>query len=142
MEKTSAASLTGFAKLLVACERREAPSDANGEGSFPACEKLRNPLCSLFGVGGFRPLLMRAVAIAKSRVLWLSKLQVDEKGRLKGFAELSPELEPATLEEGEIALLTELLGLLVTFIGHALTASLLQQVWPECPGLSFENTSL
>jgi len=40
------------------------------------------------------------------------------------------QLDKEEIANGEVALLAQLLGLLVTFIGEAVTARLLEDAWP------------
>jgi hypothetical protein len=61
----------------------------------------------------------------------LCALQVNPDGSLKGLHELEAKLDSRLVAEGQVVLLSELLGLLVTFIGPALTLQLLQDVWPK-----------
>jgi hypothetical protein len=43
------------------------------------------------------------------------------------------ELDQKEISDGENALVAQLLGLLVTFIGEPLTLSLVREVWPGAP---------
>src|SRR6185437_15796686 len=58
-------------------------------------------------------------------------------GSLKGLDELASQAQEET-QEGGVVLLTQLIGLLLTFIGNDLTLRLVQDVWPEA---SFEGMS-
>ena len=129
-----------FAEKVLACESsllEEAGIKALP--AFHACDKLRSPLRKVFGLEGFRPLLFRAVVLAGAKCPWIRQLQVTADGALGGFAELKPPLDRATLEEGENVLIAELLGLLVTFIGPALTLSLVHDTWPALETLKLED---
>ena len=42
-------------------------------------------------------------------------------------------LTDAEIAEGEAVLVAQLIGLLVTFIGEALTLHLLHEAWPQAP---------
>jgi hypothetical protein len=46
------------------------------------------------------------------------------------------KLDPRAIAEGEVVLVADLLGLLVTFIGPALTVQLLGDVWPNLDDLN------
>ena len=100
---------------------------------FSACEKLRPYLATLMGKGGFRALLLRALAVANAEVLWLRRVQVKEDGSLEGLDELHGQLKPDELLEGRVVLLAQLLGLLVAFIGVNLTVGVLRDIWPAVP---------
>jgi len=54
------------------------------------------------------------------------------------YPEQKAALALAEMVQGEIVLVAQLLGLLVTFIGQSLTWSLLQEVWPGLPMKEFE----
>jgi hypothetical protein len=100
--------------------------------AFRVCEKLSRPLVGLTGVGGFRSLLSRALALASAEADWLRGMRVDADGSLEFPAEMA-QLERKEVAEGEIALTTQLLELLVTFIGEPLTLSLVRHVWSTAP---------
>jgi hypothetical protein len=57
-------------------------------------------------------------------------VQVGADGSLKGLDELGPEGDNDRFGGGAI-LITQLLGLLLTFIGEGVTFHLVQDVWPE-----------
>ena len=101
------------------------------------CEKLRGPLGKLMGVGGFRSLLARSLALAGAEVPWLGTLQIKADGSLEGLNESEVKLDWSATAEGEVVLVAQLLGLLVTFIGAGLTQRLLHDVWPELDELNF-----
>jgi hypothetical protein len=132
-----------FAKHVLDCEAALIGEEKAGTPSaFHACDKLRIQLRKVFGSGGFRPLLHRALILAGARTPWLCKLQMTADGALDGFAELPSDLDRSILAEGEVALIAELLGLLVTFVGPALTLSLVQDIWPALEDLKLENGTL
>ena len=143
MPDGSATQMQKLAEKVLACEAALIEeAGAKGAPAFQACDKLRIQLCKVFGVGGFRLLLLRAVALAGAKCNWLPQLQVTAEGVLDGFADLKPALDRAALTKGEIVLIAELLGLLVTFIGPALTLSLVQDTWPPLEDLKLENGTL
>ncbi|CAN5206102.1 hypothetical protein BH11PLA2_BH11PLA2_19070 [soil metagenome] len=87
------------------------------------CDQLRVPLAKLCGVAGYRALLSRAVALAKAEDISLSPVSVRDDSTLDGF-------DPIRHPNGGFVLVSQLLGLLVTFIGDTLTRQLLREVWP------------
>jgi len=99
--------------------------------SFRVCEKLHGRLSRLTGIGGFRSLLARALALAGTEVSWLRALQVKADGSLEGLEKSQTEFDPRKIAEGEVELVAQLLGLLVTFIGPTLTQQLLRDIWPK-----------
>lgn len=90
-------------------------------------EKLRWRLCALAGVAGFWSLASRALALARAEAPNLGAVQITADGSLQGLDEL--DRKPAR-DEGAI-LIAQLLGLLFTFIGGALTLRLVQDAWPD-----------
>ncbi len=123
-----------FAKRLIAYEARgnHAPGH-NAPGDFDICEKLRPQLVTLMGNAGFRALLSRALALAGDEAPWLRAVHVKSDGALEGLEEMHAELPPGALLEGKVALLAQLLGLLVAFIGQNLTVRVIREVWPKAP---------
>ena len=106
----------------------EAAVSKNSESAESAasrvCEKLRQPLCSLAGIAGFRSLLSRALALARAEAPSLSAVQVSADGSLKGLDDLAPQ-DDTDLSKAEGAILiAQLLGLLLAFIGEAMTSRL------------------
>jgi len=138
MSTSAATKLKQFARRLLACEAAPGkPADAGDSAAFRVCEKLRGPLGKFMGVGGFRSLLSRALVLASQEVHWLRALQIKADGSLEGLDELEVKLDWPATAEGEIVLVSQLLGLLVTFIGGELTVRLLHDIWPKLDDLSF-----
>ncbi len=121
-----------FARLLLAYEEVSGKS-ANGKDSvaFRVCDNLRGPLGKLMGMEGFRSLLLRAQVLSCAEVPWLCELRVKVDGSLDGLEELEAGLDARAISEGEVVLVGQLLGLLVIFIGPALTLRLLHDIWPR-----------
>jgi hypothetical protein len=100
-------------------------------------EKLRQSLSAFAGVAAFESLAFRALTQAKSEAPSLWAVKVTEDGSLQGLGEFEPQIDvdkdlvgkfPAG--EGGIILIARLLGLLLIFLGEALTLSLLRVTWP------------
>jgi hypothetical protein len=102
--------------------------EAGAHAAVLAAEKLRLHLTRLVGVAGYHALLARALSLAKAEASWLG-----------AFVERASQQDAQVALEGEIALLSQLLGLLVTFIGEALTLRLVRDIWPEA-SLNAGNT--
>ena len=113
------------------------PSDATDSLAFRVCDKLRQPLGKLTGVGGFRSLLSRALALAGAEVPWLRALHIKADGSLEGLDALEAKLGASAVAEGEVVLMSHLLALLFTFIGTGLTLQLLHDIWPKLDDLKF-----
>jgi len=101
-------------------------------------EKLRQSLGVFAGAAGFHSLASRALALARSEAPSLSAARITEDGSLQGLGEFKPEInidKHRTGEEGVI-LIARLLGLLLVFLGEALTLRLLKDTWPDA---AFDN---
>ena len=110
------------------------PSEMNMCAAFRVCEKLRQPLSTLAGATGYRSLISRALTLAKKEAPSLGEVQVKEDGSLErtGAIELQQGMDEAAKKGGAL-LVAQLLGLLVTFIGQALTLRLVRDLWPDAP---------
>lgn len=129
--------MRSIARQLLASEPPGAEADSAAE--FRATDKLRPHLSMLMGGGGFEALLARALVLAAVDAPWLAGVQVVAGGQLEGLAAAHARLDAAEFSEGEAALLAQLLGLLMAFIGPALTLRLISQIWPQ---LSFDDAGL
>lgn len=137
-QRLAAAKINKIAKHLLAFETAMGnPTGAAGSAARRACKKLRGPLSQLMGSTGFRSLMARALALANAEVVWLQGLQIKEDGSLDGLDQLEAKLDARTVAEGEAVLVSQMLVLLVTFIGSALTQQLLQDIWPEMDDFNF-----
>ena len=127
-------ALRELARWLLAFEAAAGkPPGQKSPGAFSVCGKLRRHLSVLAGVAGFRSLLSRALTLAKAEIPWLDAVRIREDGSLEwpGANELRRGTEETA--KGEAAIVAQLLGLLVSFIGEALTLLLVREVWPEAP---------
>lgn len=125
---TTTPAIQDLARRLAALEAaRDEPPGAGGSGAVRVCEKLRVPLAKLAGVAGFCSLLSRALALAKAEVPSLDAVRVGTGGSLEGFDGIG-RTEDA---EAGVAVVSQLLGLLVTFIGEPLTLRLVRDAWPN-----------
>jgi hypothetical protein len=96
-------------------------------------EKLRRRLSALAGVAGFQSLALRALTQAKSEAPDLWAVEVAADGSLQGLRESEPplDMDNDSAGEGGVVLLTRLLGLLLIFLGEALTLNLISDLWPD-----------
>jgi hypothetical protein len=126
--------MRNLAERLVAREAAAgAPSEAKGDAAFRACEKLRHHMLKFAGGAGFQSLLSRALVLARAEVPWLSSVEVKADGSLGGLGTLHTQQDGCEANKGGVVLLAQLLGLLVMFIGEALTLRLVGDVWPDAP---------
>jgi len=118
-----------LARSLVACEAAAStPSLQTQPASVRVYERLRRQLGAPVGVDGFQALAFRALALAKSESPRLRAVQVTANGDLHGLGEV--ESQPDTDENGEagIILISQLLGLFLTFLGEATTLRLIEDL--------------
>ena len=95
-------------------------------------EKLRRSLGEFVGVSGFYSLASRALALATREAPSLNVAQLSGDGALQGLGEIETQIDMNKDRAGEegIILIARLLGLLLIFLGEALTLSLLRNAWP------------
>ena len=125
---------TGLAGPLLAYEAENAATQERGNGdpnpSLSAeervFEKLRLHLSRRVGGEGYRTLVSRALNLATAAHPALRAVLVREDARLEG---LTPDARTDSPPEVAVALMEELLGLLVTFIGDDLTLRMVRTVW-------------
>jgi hypothetical protein len=133
--------LRDFAERLLAGEAASASSQADVPVAFRVCDKLRRPLTTLAGSAGFHSLLLRAIALAKRESPGLSTLRINTDGSLDrshsptegGHEEVGQEEPRPDKLDGEegVVLIANMVGLLFTFIGEALTVRLINDIWPK-----------
>jgi len=96
-----------------------------------AVQRFHHVLNTLIGREGFRTLLARAVTLAKAEVPSLIDLRVTQDGELAGLNLVDNRDGKPRFHEGEVVLIANLLGLLVTFIGEALMLRVVKDAWPK-----------
>jgi hypothetical protein len=127
-------AIRNLARWLLACEAAAAKSPAGkSPGVISVCDKLRQHLSVLAGAAGFRSLISRALTLAQSEAPWLGAVRVREDGSLEWPGAETSQRTTEKTAKGEVALVAQFLGLLVTFIGESLTLRLVREVWPEVP---------
>jgi len=99
--------------------------------SFHAWETLRVQLGILMGTAGCVSLVARAVALASHKAPRLRDLRVNSDGSMEMTGGSATSVSTDAIAAAEVAVLTELLGLLVAFIGEALTVQMLHEAWPK-----------
>jgi hypothetical protein len=136
--------MQNVARWLLAYEaEHENPSGAAKQLAVRVCDKLHEPLSTLAGVDGYKALISRALALARVKAPSLGSLRVREDGSLEAL-KARPQQDPDDTRNGDAALVAQLLGLLATFIGEALTLQLVRDIWPDAPsrGISSETENL
>jgi hypothetical protein len=122
-------AIRDLARRLIALEAARGRFDEGIGAASRTCERLQVPLEKLVGQAGFCSLLSRALAVAKAQVPSLGAVQIRPNGSLEGLG----EIERSSSAEAESAIVAQLLGLLVTFIGEPLTLRLVRDAWPDGP---------
>jgi len=124
----NASKLKKIARQLLAAETAAVkPSGKDIQTVFPIYDKLHGPLSRLIGAVGHHSLVTRALIQASEEIHGLDMVHVSVDGHLEGLDKL--ELRNAAASEA--LLVSQLLGLLVTLIGPALTLQLLHDTWPD-----------
>ena len=145
---TAAPGMRDLAHRLLTYEAGAAKTSEPMESpTLRVYEKLRQSLGVFAGSAGFQALASRALALARSEAPSLTEVRICEDGALQGLGHGPGKLEnqidinkdrageyPAG-DEG-IILIARLLGLLLIFLGEALTLSLLRNAWP---GAAFDD---
>jgi hypothetical protein len=116
-------------RLIVFEAARANSSDAPLDAAVRVIGELRLRLIRLAGVDGFRSLLSRALTLAKAEVPSLNMVSVRADGSLEGFEGI--EASEAVAGQAGASLVAQLLELLTTFIGEALTLRLIRDSWPD-----------
>ena len=100
-------------------------------------EKLRKSLSAFAGVAAFESIAFRALTQAKSETPSLWPVQIATDGSLQGLGEFEPQIDmdkdladKFPFGDGGIVLIARLLGLLLMFLGEAITLRLLRNAWP------------
>ena len=146
MNMTAAPEMRDLAHRLLTYEADAGKASESAESAtIRVYEKLRQSLVAVAGIAAFQSLAFRALTQAKSEAPSLWAVRVAEDGSLQGLGEFEPEAGMDKNQAGEysmgdggIALIDRLLSLLLTFLGKALTLSLLCNAWPDA---TFEDRS-
>jgi hypothetical protein len=135
---TNSPKMRDLAQRLLAYEAfADETSEPADSATLRVYERLRQGLGEFAGIEGFHSLASRALALARTEAPSLSAIRITANGALQGLGEIEHKFDidkvradefPAS--EGEIVLIARLLGLLLLFLGEALTLSLLRVTWP------------
>ena len=121
-----------FAERVIACEMSGNKfSETKIPAAFHVCQKLRPHLATLMGNTGFRALLSRALVVSQAEAAWLRAVHVKADGSLGESDEREAPTDLEAVSEGSVVLVSQLLGLLVAFIGENLALRLVREVWPK-----------
>lgn len=130
---TPSTSTRALAQRLLAAEAASpSAADPRAHEAVRVCEKLRVTLTRFAGPDGFASLLRRALALARAETPALHGIMAKADGSLEGLEKFLADASAAGVEgrDAAAAIVTHLLGLLITFMGAGLTARLVGEVWP------------
>lgn len=116
-------SIRQIAERLVVHETAPETSGATTPAAAQVFEKLSRLLGKVIGLIGYRALLARALSMAKRETEALATVTITDKGALEGLT--------SEAAEASLVLIAHLIGLVVMFLGEALTLRLLNDVWPD-----------
>ena len=143
---TAPPEMRDLARCLLAFEAvASEASEPMESATLRVYEKLRQSLGAFAGVAGFQSLAFRALTQAKSEAPGLWAAQIASDGALEGLGEFEPQpddFEPQLgsgkeqVDDGGVILIDHILGLLLIFLGQAITLNLLRNTWP---GASFDD---
>lgn len=123
-----------LARLLLALEAKRSEHSQEVQTDIRVFDKLQAYLTNRVGVAGFQALLARSMALATAEVGWLREVRVLDDATFKGFTEAATQRPTKDVAAAHAAILAQLLGLLVIFLGEAITLRFVQDLWPEVPG--------
>lgn len=132
MTNPATPAVRDLALWLLAQETVEGKPSEKVNATFRICGKLRASITTLMGVAGYRSLISRALTLAKNETCSVG-VQVKEDGSLEWTEALELPQGMDEAPNGGAVLVTQLLGLLMTFIGQALTLRLVRELWPDAP---------
>ncbi len=144
LNMTTPPEMRDLARRLLTCEADASGTSKSAEGPIlRVYEKLRQSLGAFAGAAAFHSLASRALVLARSETPALRKALVASNGSLQGLDNSEPQIVADKDRAGEhpaddrgIILIAQLLALLFTFLGAALTFSLLRSAWP---GADFDD---
>ena len=121
-----------LAERLVARETggKRSP-ETNAPPAAYVCDKLRPYLATLMGSAGCHALLSRALAVANADEAWLRTVHIKTDGSLGGLEQPEAPVSAEEMTEGSVVLVSQLLSLLMAFIGESLTVRMVRELWPE-----------
>ncbi len=129
---TASPKIQDLARRLLAFKAaHDNSSDAGVDVAVQVIDELRMHLVKFAGVDGFRSLLSRALTLAKAEVPSLNMMRVSTDGSLEGFDGIEKTQEAGAAGHAGTVLVTQLLELLVTFIGEPLTLRMVQNTWAD-----------
>jgi hypothetical protein len=114
---------------MLAIEAGRKSSDKAHEAAR-VCEKLKKSLTRFAGADGWASLLRRSLTLARADFPSLSHITISPDGSLEGLEMLATQDAKNGAEAGA-AIIAQLLGLLVSFIGEPLTLRLVRESWPD-----------
>ena len=94
---------------------------------------LRPNLLTLMGRGGLRTLVARALFLVSHRFPALWGVRTIDDGTLVGLEDACATLSDSEFDEVRLLFLTEILLLLLEFLGPGMTRAVISESWPHAP---------
>ena len=129
---TPSPSMRILARRLLAAS--QPASDQYAQAAVLVFDKLRMTLTTFAGAEGYALLLRRAWVLAGAESPSLQSVKVGGEGRLERLEQLGADRRTGAegaAGEAAVAIMSHLLGLLVTFIGEPFTLRLVREAWPD-----------
>lgn len=124
-------SIRDLARRLLAVEAAsKRATDAHLHEAVRVSEKLRISLTRFAGADGFAALMQRALSMARADFPALQTAKLNRDGSLDGLEVVAADAANGG-PDAAVAIIGQLLGLLITFIGAALTVRLVGEAWPD-----------
>jgi hypothetical protein len=120
-----------LARSLLTYEAAGVASDSTESVAVRVCEKLREPLCALAGVAGYRSLLARALTLARAEAPSLSALEVAADGKLQSTRGGTFPIDEDYPSKADVLLTSRFIELFLSLLGVAVTLRLVQEVFPN-----------
>jgi hypothetical protein len=117
-------------KLLSIEDAGHSDEHAPAQKAGMVSERLRVHLTRFAGADGFTALIRRALTLSRADVPELQAATVKPDGSIEGLDAASKAATDGG-REASIVLTTNLLNLLVTFVGEPLTRRLVNDAWPD-----------
>jgi len=131
MMDISSASMRDLARRLLAVEAAsQSATGAHAHEAVRVCEKLQISLTRFAGSDGFKSLLRRALALARTEEPALQAVKLKPDGSLDDCEALAV-IATSGGPEAAVAITAHLLGLLENFIGKPFTLRLVREAWPD-----------
>jgi DNA-binding response OmpR family regulator len=130
-QRSFEARMTQLATNLLAQESRVPKPAGEAPGLAMVCAKMETYLVNICGATGFRSIMARAIVQSQSEFGWLRDVRISQHGTIDDLLQAESHVPPAEALRGETAVVSRILGSLVSLLGEPLARSCLGAVWHE-----------